>query len=140
MEGLRRSTRKTKKVDYGDPLTPSYPDQQPRNKFEQRIALLNQQSFPSSSFSTVDDALVYSLFSSKRRTSGYRAMIPDRAFGEEGLPPITKEQGIMIRHIYKDFVKEQGKGLDRSIQAACSSMVAALPCVFTRDKLPVLLQ
>jgi hypothetical protein len=139
MEGPRRSTRKTKKVDYADPLTPSYPEQQPRNTFERRIALLNEQSFPSSSFSAVDDALVYSLFSSKRRTSGYRAMIADCAYGE-GEPPLTKEQGIMIRHIYKEFVEEQGKGLEGSIQAACSSMVAALPLVFARDKLPVLRQ
>jgi hypothetical protein len=98
MEGLRRSTRKTKKVGYVDTLTPSYPEGPPRNDFERRIDLLNKQAFISSAFSTVDDALVYSLFSSKRRTIGYRTMIPDRAFGE-GDPPITREQGIMIRHI-----------------------------------------
>ena len=139
MEGLRRSTRKTNKVDYVDPLMSSYPETQPPNEFERRIDLLNKQSFLSSSFSTVDDALVYSLFSSKRRTTGYRTMIPDRAFGEED-PPITKEQGIMIRHMYKDCVKEQGKGLEKGIQAACDSMAMALPHVFTRDRLPILRQ
>ena len=66
-------------------------------------------------------------------------MIPDRAFLEEE-PPITKEQGIEIRRIYKDCVGEQGKGLEKSIRAACDSMVMALPQVFTRDKLPILLQ
>lgn len=139
MEGLRRSARKTKKVDYLDTLTPLYPESQPRNEFERRIALLNKQSFLSSAFSTVDDALVYSLFSSKRRTTGYRSMIPGRAFGEDD-PPLTKEQGIMIRHIYKDCVKEQGKGWEEGIQAACDSMGVALPHVFTRDKLPILRQ
>ena len=139
MEGLRRSTRKTKKVDYVDLLASSYPETQPQNEFERRIDLLNKQSFLSSSFSAVDDALVYSLFSSKRRTAGYRTMIPDRAFGEEG-SPITKEQGIMIRHIYQDCVKEQGKGMEESIQAACDCMVMALPHVFTGDKLPILRQ
>lgn len=139
MNGLRRSGRKTTKVDYRDILSPSYPETPPRNAFEQRIALLNNQSFVSSSFSFVDDALVYALFSSKRRRNGYRAMIPDRAFLEEE-PPITKEQGIEIRRIYKDCVGEQGTGLEESIQAACDSMVMALPHVFTRDKRPILLQ
>src|SRR5271154_2067952 len=121
MERIRRSTRKTKRVEFVDAFTPSYPESRPQNDFERRIDLLNKQSFLSSSFSTVDDALVYSLFSSKRRTTGYRTMIPDRAFGEED-PPITKEQGIMIRQIYKDCVKEQGKGIEETIQAACQSM------------------
>jgi hypothetical protein len=139
MQGLRRSSRKTKKVDYGDALIPSYPENQPKNEFERRIALLNKQSFISSSFSAVDDALVYSLFSSKRRTSGYRTMIPDRAFREEGAV-ITKEQGILIRHLYKDCVGEQGKGVEESLEAACDSIAKALPEIFTRDKLPILRQ
>jgi hypothetical protein len=66
-------------------------------------------------------------------------MIPDHAFKEEE-HLITKEQGIMIRHIYKDCVGEQGSGLEESLEAACNSMVMALPTVFTMDKLPILRQ
>jgi hypothetical protein len=138
MENLRRSSRKTKRVDYGETLTPSYPDKEPKNEFERRIALLNDQSFHSSSFSTVDNALVYSLFSSKRRTTGYRTMIPDLAFREE--LSITKEQGHIICRIYKDCVGEQGNGLEGSLEEACNSMVTALPDVFTKDNLPILQQ
>lgn len=65
-------------------------------------------------------------------------MIPDRAFREE--LPITKEQGIAIRRIYKDCVGEQGRGLESSIQAACDSIVMAFPDFFNRDKLPILRQ
>jgi hypothetical protein len=139
MKGLRRSSRKTKKVNYADTLTPSYPENHPQNDFERRIALLNQQSFFSSSFSAVDDALVYSLFSSKRRTTGYRTMIPERAFKEEEAL-ITKEQGILIRHLYKDCVGEQGKGLDETLETACESIATALPDVFNRDNQPILRQ
>jgi hypothetical protein len=139
MEGLRRTSRKTERVHYADTLSPSYPENPPQNLFEQRIASLNDQSFPSLPFSIVDDALVYSLFSSKRRTSGYRTMIPERAFRDEK-PPITKEQGLAIRHIYKDCVGEQGKGLEENIRAACRSMEMLLPEVFTRDKIPILQQ
>jgi hypothetical protein len=139
MEGIRRSSRRTKKVDYGETLTPSYPDNQPKSEFERRIALLNEQSFHSSSFSTVDDALVYSLFSSKRHTTGYRTMIPELAFREKELP-LTKEQGIIVRHIYKGCVGEQGNGLKETLETACSSMVKALPDVFTTDNIPILLQ
>jgi hypothetical protein len=140
MEGLRRSSRRTKKVDYGDTLTPSYPENQPQNEFERCIALLNQQSFSSSSFSAVDDALVYSLFSSKRRTTGYRTMIPDRAFKDEEADIVTKEEGILIRNLYKDCVGEQGKGLKESLAAACQSIAKAMPEVFTSDRLPILRQ
>lgn len=139
MESLRRSSRKTEKVHYGDTLVPSYPDNPPQNLFEQRIAFLNHQTFPSPSFSIVDDALVYSLFSSKRRTNGYRAMIPERAFRDER-PPFAKELGLVIRRIYRDCVGEQGKGSEENIRAASQSMEAVLPEVFTRDNLPILRQ
>jgi hypothetical protein len=139
MDDVRRSSRKTTKVYYGDTITSSYPENSPQNVFEQRIARLNNQSFVSSSFALVDDALVYALFASKRRTTGYRTMIPCRAFGEEE-PPITKEQGIMIRSVYKDCVGKQGEGVEESIREACHSMVKALPEVFAMDKLPILRQ
>src|ERR1700679_727446 len=139
MENLRRSSRKTNRVDYGDTITPSYPESAPQNKFEERIAQLNNEAFQSTSFSIVDDALVYSLFSSKRRTRGYRTMITDRAFKEEG-SLISKEQGLAIRHIYNDFVGEQGKGTEESIKAACDCMARALPDVFSRDRIPTLRQ
>jgi hypothetical protein len=139
MKGLRRSSRKTEKVHYGDTISPSYPEKPPQNLFEQRIATLNHQAFPSSSFSLVDDVLVYSLFSSKRRTNGYRTMIPERAFKDMN-PPISKEQGMAILRIYKDCVGEQGKGLEENIRAACGSMEMVFPEIFTRDKLPILRQ
>jgi hypothetical protein len=139
MDNLRRSRRKITKLYYGETLTPSYPENSPQNVFEQRIARLNNQSFVSSSFAVVDDALVYALFASKRRITGYRTMIPCRAFGEEE-PPITNEQGILIRHVYKDCVGEQGKGVESGIQKACDSMLKALPDIFTMDKLPILRQ
>lgn len=139
MEGLRRSTRKRAKVNYAEAMTPSYPEGQPKNEFERRIDVLNKQTFPLRAFSSVDDALVYSLFGSKRRTSGYRTLIPERAFREEG-SAMTKEEGIMIRHIYQDWVEEGGLGLEGRIEGACDSMVEALPEVFSRDKLPILAQ
>lgn len=138
MDGLRRSSRKTEKVHYGD-TSPSYPENPPQNLFEQRIATLNHQSFPSPYFSVVDDVLVYSLFSSKRRTNGYRTMIPECAF-KDTTPPITKEQGIAIRRIYKDCVGEQGTGQEENIRAACGTMQMVLPEIFTRDNLPILRQ
>ena len=141
MDGLRRSSRKrkTKKVDYGDTFTSSYPDNLPQTMFERHIAQLNNQSFFFSSFAAVDDAIVYSLFSSKRRTNRYRTMIPACAFREEELP-ITKEQGLTIRRIYTDCVGEQGKGQVESIRAACNSILIILFDVFTGDKLPILCQ
>ena len=139
MENLRRSGRQTSRVDYRSNLIPSYPESAPQNEFEARIAQLNNETFDSSSLSIVDDVLAYSLFSSKRRTHGYRTLTTDRALGEEGTP-ISKEQGLALRHIYKDCVGEQGKGIEESIKAACDCMARALPEVFSRDRVPILRQ
>src|ERR1700679_128050 len=139
MENLRRSSRKTNQIDYRDIITPSYPESAPQNKFEECIAQLNNETFQSSSFSIVDDALVYSLFSSKRRTSGYRTMIPDRAFKEEG-SLISKEQGVAIRHIYKYCVGEQREGKEERKRAGCDCMTMTLPVFFSRDSFPTLRQ
>jgi hypothetical protein len=139
MENRRRSSRKTNRVDYRGTLTPSYPESAPQNRFEERIAQLNNESFDMSSFSIVDDVLVYSIFSSKRHTHGYRTMIAERAFREEA-SLINKEQALTIRHIYKDCVGEQGKGTEESIKAACDYMAEALPNVFSRDREPILHQ
>jgi hypothetical protein len=35
----------------------------------------------------------------KRHTTGYKTMIPELAFREGA--PLTKEQGIIVHHIYK---------------------------------------
>src|ERR1700679_724004 len=83
MENLRRSGRQASRVDYRSNLIPSYPESAPQNEFEARIAQLNNETFDSSSLSIVDDVLAYSLFSSKRRTHGYRTLTTDRALGEE---------------------------------------------------------
>ncbi|KAF8219692.1 hypothetical protein L208DRAFT_1115160, partial [Tricholoma matsutake] len=95
---LHHSTRKHNKVSYSDTKTPSYPESAPKTPFEHQISFLNNQSISLSSFSDVDNALMYSLLSSKRRTNEYRSMIPDGASSGEQ-HSITKEQGIMIRHI-----------------------------------------
>lgn len=143
MENLRRSARSTKTPKYYNDLSPAYPDDEPANEFESRVATLNQESFPWKMFSAVDDILVYGLFSSKRRVRGYRAIKTDRAFGEEEAP-ITREEGIQIRKIFEDHVgaREHGHGVQQveSIHCAAEYLVKALPKIFSPDQLSVIQQ
>jgi hypothetical protein len=140
MATLRRSTRSTRQINYNEEFAPSYPDGQPQNEFERRIALLNQQSFPWKTFGDIDDILVYGLFASKRRTKGYRAIQPNRAFGEEDEAPITKDEGIQIRHICGTHVPKQGSGRTEDIRNASQALVLGLPNVFSEKHLPVVQQ
>jgi hypothetical protein len=133
MDHPRRSARITTIPSYKDEFTPSYPDDKPANDFERRIASLDQQSFPCEQFSTVDDIIVYSLFSTKRRREGYRAVKTERAFGEDD-PPVTQEEGIEIRKIF-GTVEE----LDQ-IPSAAQAMVTALPHIFAQEHIPVIRQ
>lgn len=109
MSNLRRSTRaSTSKVSYGDEFSPSYPDGEPANEFERRVALLDQESFPWEELSEVDDVIVYSLFSSKRRTKGYRAVKTLRAFLEEETA-VTAEEGVGIRRLIGKYLPSEGE-------------------------------
>jgi hypothetical protein len=131
MDHLRRCRRTT--TSYKDEFSPCYPDGKPADEFERRIASLDQQSFPWEQFSTVDDVLVYALFSTKRRPKGYRAVKTQRAFGEEE-PLVTPEEGIEIRRIY-GTVRE----LDQ-IPYAAQAMVTTFPQIFSQEQRPVIQQ
>jgi hypothetical protein len=139
MENLRRSARSTKKQNYYNEFSPSYPDNEPANEFESRVSTLNQESFPWKTFSNVDDILVYGLFASKRRVSGYRSIIPDRASGKEE-PPITRKEGIQIRKICGDRLEEQDVRQVEDVRRTAEALVKGLPTVFSPDQLPVIQQ
>jgi len=140
MPSLRRSARCIKRVQYSEASTPSYPEGPPATEFERRVASLNSQSFHSDPFAAVDDVLIYSFFGSKSRPNGYRAMTPVRAFGQLQ-PTITKDQGLAIRHIYKQFVPEQGRGDEKALKNAAHAIFSQLPTLFTSDHdLPIIEQ
>jgi len=139
MPSLRRSARSTKKIQYSEAFTPSYPEGPPATEFERRVASLNSQSFHSDPFAAVDDVLIYSIFGSKSRPNGYRAMTPARAFGQLQ-QSITKDQGLTIRHLYKQFVPEQGKGDKEALQKASHAIFSRFPTLFTAVHLPIIEQ
>ena len=103
------------------------------------MASLNQQSFPWKQFSVVDDVLVYSLFSSKRRTNGYRAIKTERVFGEEDTP-VTAEKGILIRNITQEYLPEQGVRNTHDFEKAAQALVKALPEIFLEQQLNIIEQ
>jgi hypothetical protein len=140
METLRRSTRATtSKVSYTDEFSPSYPDKEPVNDFERRVASLNQQSFPWKELSVVDDILVYSLFSSKRRTKGSVAIKTERVFGEEETP-VTAKDGIIIRKIVENYLPEKRDKKEEDFGIAAQELVKALPAVFLQEQMAIIEQ
>jgi hypothetical protein len=139
MTSLRRSARSIRKIQYSEAFTPSYPEGPPATEFERRVASLNSQSFNSAPFAAVDDVLIYSFFGSKSRPNGYRSMIPARAFGQPQ-PPITKDQGLIIRHLYKQFVPEQGQGDEEALRKAAHAIFSEFPALFMPNHLPIIEQ
>jgi hypothetical protein len=103
------------------------------------VASLDQQSFPWKQFSAVDDVLVYSLFSSKRRTNGYRAIKTERVFGEEDTP-VTAEKGIVIRNITGEYLPERGVRNTQDFEKAARALVQALPEIFLQQQLSIIEQ
>jgi hypothetical protein len=133
MDRLRRSARTTTVPSYKDEFTPCYPDDEPGNDFERLIASLDQQSFPWELLSTVDDILVFALFSTKRRQANHRAVKTARAFGGENTP-VTPEQGIEIRKIY-----ESVQELDQ-VPGVAQAMATTFPQIFPQEQVAVIQQ
>ena len=139
---LRRSTRATtSKIVFSEDNSPSYPDGPPANEFERRISLLNEESFSWEGLSGVDDVLVYSLFSSKRRRHGYRAVQTERVFGEEGAA-VSAEDGVAIRQVIKENLGEEGEGVRKKedIRKAAGELVGKFPKIFVREQLGMIEQ
>jgi hypothetical protein len=136
MSATRRSTRPTVKVNYDLGTVPAYPDRDPVTDLERTIAHLNSQAFYSSSFTQVDDVLVYALFASKRRQRSYRSCVPDSAF-PDAPTPISDDEGIKIRHIYGLHTAK--RGLD-GIPDASRDLILQLPTIFHKHSLPILQQ
>lgn len=133
----RRSARTTRQINYNPEIIRTYPDGEPTTYFERKIAALNHQSFHSSTFTKVDDVLVYALFASKRRQRSYRACVPDTAF-YDATTLISEEDGIKIRHIYGTHTSD-ARGLD-GINEACQILIQEFPNIFDQNSLPVLQQ
>ena len=142
MANLRQSTHATTATShssYTDELLPSYPDKGPINDFERRVASLNQQSFPWKELSVLDDVLVYSLFSSKRRTKGSGAIKIERVFREEETP-VTAENGIIIRNIIEEYLPEKKDKKVGDFGIAAQELVKALPAIFSQDQVAIVEQ
>ena len=137
MSAPRRSARATRQINYNLGTVRAYPDGEPTTDFERRIAALNHQAFHSSTFTKVDDILVYALFASKRRQRSYRACVPSTTF-YDAAAQISKEDGIKIRHIYGTHTSG-ARGL-HSINDACRALILELPNIFNPDSLPTLRQ
>jgi hypothetical protein len=90
---LRRSTRRTKGVSYAGMSKSCYPDSPPMTDREKRFHELNLQAFPIEPYLKVDDALVFSLFATKRRPNSYRRFNPTAI---SGVRNIDAAEGIAI--------------------------------------------
>ena len=140
MAHLRRSARASmSKRNYNNDFSPSYPDKDPITDFERRVAALDQQSFPWKQLTAVDDVLVYSLFSSKRRTRGCRAIKTQRVFGEEH-PAVTAGDGISIRRVIEQYLPEGKPKNVEDFGNAARVLVNTFPQIFSQNQLEIIEQ
>lgn len=100
---LRRSTRPKRSKAPTDEYS-SYPDGPPSTQLEEWVSELDKQSFPSADFARIDDIVVAALFASKRNPTFYRALLPARAFSEEGLA-VPNDVALDICNIYTPAAK-----------------------------------
>lgn len=87
----------------------------------------------------VDDILVYSLFSSKRRTKGSVAIRTEHVFGEEETP-VTAEDRIIIRNIVEDYLPEKKDKKVEDFGIVAQELVKALPAVFLQEQVAIIEQ
>ena len=138
-------------------LAPSYPDGPPANDFELMVAHLNNQSFPSSSYSQVDDIMVYSLFASKKNPLYLRRLQPAPALSmphsttssgasSAGILPLspsfTNFHATIIHRLCKENISEENRTCHDAL-AKTSALIAHSPGleeIFTHDDIPVLTQ
>lgn len=141
MAYLRRSTHANlSKITFNDnDLSPSYPDSPPSTDFEKKVASLDQQSFPWKELSVVDDILVYSLFSSKRRMKRYTAIKTEQAFGEKDMA-VTVEVGLLIRKIIQEYLPVQGVRNTGDAGNAAQALIESLPDTFSQEQLGIIKQ
>ncbi|KAF8883681.1 hypothetical protein BD779DRAFT_817099 [Infundibulicybe gibba] len=118
----------------------SYPDGPANGPYEHAIKKLNSQSFGAEMYARVDDILVYSVFASKTRPRGYRALKPRKAFSDiedqESLP-CTPSQSIGICKIYNE-VSHMDKTANTTWASARSKILAAYPELFDDKDAPIL--
>jgi hypothetical protein len=113
----RRSARTSKRINYADIDTPSYPDGPPQTGFEHTIDRLNRHPLHSSSYEAVDDVLVYCLFSSKRRSRSYRSWITT-ATSTTSTRAVTAEEGIAVADLCYSIIDRERPTVESCRQAA----------------------
>jgi hypothetical protein len=114
-------------VSYADMSKEScYPDSGPRTDRELVIHQLNLQAFPMAPYSKVDDALVFSLFATKRRPRSYRRFDPTAITGVRN---ITAAEGIAIAKVCFEGISQVNPTLE-SCHNVSVELQALYPHVF----------
>jgi hypothetical protein len=149
---LRRSSRlqETKTLSTPVPPVTSYPDGEPVTEFENLVARLNSQSFPSLEYGRIDDIVVYALFASKKNFSYYRRLEPASALddpsptpanpGISSRPGLTNEQAITFCRLYNDNLPVHKRSSEESIASVARLICSSLPDIFGMNDLPLLTQ
>jgi len=109
--------------------SPSYPDGPPATALERCIARLDRESFEASVFAKVDDILAFSLFASKRRPNGYRALSLTRAFLEKE-PPISIVTALRICSLYNQLANQSSDDTWEIATRAAARILGEFPDLF----------
>ena len=120
--------KREEKPTYCDP-SPSYPDGPPVTALERCLARLDQESFEASIFAKVDNILAFSLFGSKRRPNGYRALSLTQAFLEKE-PPISIVTALKICSLYNQLANQSSDDTWEIATRAATRILEEFPDLF----------
>jgi hypothetical protein len=120
-----------------------YPDSKPLNAFDHSVSQLDQEAFPSTQFSKVDDILTKALFGSKKKNKNTRLFVRSSSVLEHGaahpvlptseLRKIGKlHQGIVDIPIFQDR--------EAQLSHLTSTLLKLYPTVFLQDDQAVIEQ
>jgi hypothetical protein len=134
----RRSSRQSakKRIIVKDTETSCYPDNAPATNFEQMVATLDSEAYPSARYAAVDDVVVYAFFK-KKKDSNYHNQLQLKRLGSGAFP--TQEEGLAISKMCNSQISHNNPGLDECQQVA-EEIYRLYPNLFEADDVGILRQ
>ena len=132
----RKSSRNVAQKSYRE--SASYPDGPAQSTFEKLVQRLDIQGFLSNDYARVDSAITRALFSTKRRSGSYRALVLEDALPETEAS-IPKTCALSISQICKSSIS-QASPTYKECQSTAISIQSSFPEIFSINDITILTQ
>ncbi|TFK69907.1 hypothetical protein BDN72DRAFT_579068 [Pluteus cervinus] len=115
----------------------SYPEGPPETAFERVVHALDKENFKAEPYAYMDALIAFSLFSTKRRPNGDRALALENTSDSDHVG-ITKEEGVVIAHMCATSIPKD-KPTRQSCHETASGIQEKLPHVFGETDIEIMI-